>query len=505
MDTSIHGLGEEIDAIVQGYEAILPGHEVEQRVVETIARFLDGLRGANYSIEEVLVKSWEPIRANIELCGETLEATPWPRCGDGYIEIEAVPIGLSEALSHSGSLAGYAIVAPFTSPSSARSLYSRLADREPSSLILHSEHDNLLALTEKPFTITNLCATRTPVIHVATRLVERVKRCGRLRLIIQDKRFWATSAILEAWNNHSGPVVLIATSLDSLGSPRLWARSVSSAFTVFTLLTEQGIGARLVVLPASMLGDPMHPGFLPGYGARIYSRVLKETTLGDTIALVLNIDANPVARKTTLLYPPFLGAALSQPQGINNDYLWSNSAIFISHGFPSAVASLGHGQALLSEDSHLDIERLHEILGLVINWRRLVSNCIEYFYSWVLEKPLPRLRNIVYKLRRVAEKALEENNYVNAISACRVLIEAGYRVNDVVFNDSHMLDTVLFPPLGCFEQGYTECYDILTGAAWRIGGEVDKPYIFMDNYLSEHLETVYEEYYMRGLLAKGSL
>lgn len=497
----VNELAKRIRSVIESFDSVVAGSSAEREVADTLVQFLEQLNGIEYRVENIHVKTWTPIKAFLSVCGAEYSAKLWPQCTSGSDVIEARVIGLEEALADSRSLQGYAILAPLSREEARlRSLYSLLARRKPSLLVLRGDNGTRLALTEAPFTLTHFCTASTPVVSVPERVAGSLLRCGRARLIYQDERGWAESPLIEAWSSKRESSLLVTTSIDSLGSPRAQAWGLAVALGLFIQLMRSGIGARLAILPASQLGDPVHPGYVVGYGARIYSKILGETPLGDTITLSVHVV--PSHDTFGLVYPGYLGPGHGKHLESREDLLWSNATPFTLQGFPSIIlgVSPSHGVENLKPVRGL-VARLR---SLVANWSSLVDSCTGFFYAKALEKPVPRLHSVVYKLRRIAEKSLDQGDLLSAISACRVLVKVAYRVMSLS-NRVPRLGVTLFPPLGCIEEGLRDCYDVETGARVVLGEENRDVYSVAASYLIDSLERVYEEYYVRGFFANGSL
>ena len=496
----VNELAKRIRSIIEPFDAVVAGSSAEGEVADTLVRFLEQLNGIEYRAEDIHVKTWTPIKASLSVCGAEYPAKLWPRCTDGSEVIEARVIGLEEALADSRSLQGYAVLAPLSREAELRSLYSLLARRKPGFLVLRGDDGTRLALTEAPFTLTHFCAASIPVVSVRERVARSLLSCGRAKLIYQDERSRAESPLIEAWSSKGEASLLVTTSIDSLGNPQGQVWGLAVALGLFIQLVRSGIGARLVILPASQLGDPAHPGYVVGYGARIYSKILGENPLGDTITLSVHIVLSNDA--FGLVYPAYLGLGSGKRLESREDLLWSNAAPFMLQGFPSIVLGVAPSQ---------DSENLQKVGDLVAmlrspaaDWRSLVDNCTSFFYAKALEKPVPRLHSVVYKLRRIAEKSLDQGDCLSAISACRVLIRVAYRVMGLS-NGVPRLGVVLFPPLGCIEEGLWDCYDVGTGARVVLSEENRDVYSIAASYLVDSLERIYEEYCVRGFFANGSL
>ena len=486
-------LAKRIQRLIGSIDAIIAGSDAEKEVADVLVQFLERLGGVEYRVEDIYIRTWVPVEASLSVCGAEYSARLWPRCTSSSGVIETRVIGLEEALADSHSLQGYAVLASLSREAELRSLYSLLAKRRPGLLVLHGNNETRLALTEAPFTLTHFCAANIPTVSVAERVAKGLLSCGKAKLVYQDKRSWAESPLIEAWSSGKEALLLITSSIDSLGRPQAQIWSLVAALSLFAELVRSGIGTRLAILPASQLGDPVHPGYVVGYGARTYSKILGENPLGDTIALSVHIV--PSSDVPGIVHPAYLGLGSGKLLESEEELLWSNATPFTLHGFPSIILGVA--------SSH-SIESPEPIRDLVANWGSLVDSCTGFFYAKALERPMPRLHSVVYKLRRIAEKSIDRGDFLSAVSACRVLIRVAYRVMSLS-NGVPRLGVTLFPPLGCIEEGLRDCHDVETGARIALGEENKEVYSVAASYLVDSLERVYEEYYVRGFFANGSL
>ncbi len=493
-------LAKRIERTIEPLSAIIAGSDAEKEVVSTLVQFLEQLSGIEYRVENIYVRTWTPIKAFLSVCGAEYPARLWPRCTSGSEVIEARVIGLEEALADSRSLQGYAVLVPLSRVAELRSIYSLLAKRKPSLLVLRGDNGTRLALTEAPFTLTHFCAAGTPVVSVPERVARSLLSCEKAKLVYQDERSRAESPLIEAWSRRREASLLVTTSVDSLGSPRGQVWGLVAALSLFAELVRSSIGARLAILPASQLGDPVHPGYVVGYGARMYSKILGENPLGDTTALSVHIV--PSSNVPGIVHPAYLGLGRGKRLESMEELQWSNATPFMLQGFPSIIlgVSPSHGIENLEPVRSL----VAWLRSLVANWSSLVDSCTGFFYAKALERPMPRLHSVVYKLRRIAEKSIDRGDFLSAVSACRVLIRVAYRFMSLS-NGVPRLGVTLFPPLGCIEEGLRDCHDVETGARIALGEENKEVYSVAASYLVDSLERVYEEYYVRGFFANGSL
>jgi Iap family predicted aminopeptidase len=487
---------------LENIDEILPGSRFEEELVECIVNILDKISGIEYSVTKIKVSSWRE-ESSIAYSGNEVRALLWPMCKIIKESIEAPLISFEEARALT-NLSQYIVLIRgdrvFNPLSHYKQVYAELVARKPQAIILRSSRTLRGIATEPPFTITNICAGLVPVLSTNSHLDGKV---GRVKINVDSKRMISTGYIIEAWSKSptERPFILVGSSTDFLRGNN--KHGVINALKIFLELVKNNVNSRLLIVSANVLGDPLHPSYHIGYGARLYNITIRRMLLNKYVGLVIwfeNFDYSDTVQSSAI--PPLTnitGHAAKREEVP----LWSSAAWFqLINGIPAIVFQ--------GSDKNFD-NKPHDIEDVLNNaknhawWRFLVDECIKYFYEKALMLPSLRLRNTIYKFKRLIDKLNGSLGIIKGLNVCRMLIRSSFRLMDLEKRGKHSVSYVIFPPLGCINERIESCSDIADGDMFKgLNVAKDSKHHELIRHLayiaSSRIEYELEKYYFLDLL-----
>ncbi|WP_317895395.1 hypothetical protein [Pyrofollis japonicus] len=487
---------------LENIDEILPGSRFEEELVEYIVNILDKISDIEYTVTKIKVSSWHE-KSSIAYSGNEVRALLWPMCKTIKEPIEAPLITFEEARALT-NLSQYIVLVRrdiiSNSLSHYKQVYAELAARKPQAIILHSPKTLRSIATEPPFTITNICAGIVPVLSTNSHLDGKV---GRIKINVDSRRIASTGYIIEAWSKSPAerPFILVGSSTDFLrGNSK---RGVINALKIFLKLVKNNVNSRLLIVSANALGDPLHPSYHTGYGARLYNMTIRRMLLNTYAGLVIWFENFEYSDKVQSLAIPPLTNITGHSARHEGGSLWSSAVWFqLINGIP-AIVFRGNGKNF--DNKPHGIENVLNNVKSPAWWRSLVDECMKYFYERALVLPSLPLRNTVYKFKRLIDKLNDSLDIIKGLSVCRMLIRSGFRLMDLEKREKHSVSYVTFPPLGCVDERVESCSDIAGGNVFKglnVAGDSEHRELIrhLAYIASSRIEHELERYYFLDLL-----